>query len=132
MATWQGYLGECRKFREVAQRLDAGACPRQLVNNVVLAAVAANDALGVWRTGQAAGAHSDADILSLLSRACSGTPMESALPQRTGQLRSLLTHEWSASRGGPVLEAAAREVMTEAADFIDWVEDILAAERPKG
>ncbi len=69
MASWRGYLDESQKFLEVAQTLDLREYPCQVVSNAALAAVAANDALGVRRTGQAAGDHSHADILSLLGQA---------------------------------------------------------------
>ena len=125
MSTWQGYRDQSHKFLEVAQALDPGDYPSQVVSNAVLAAVAANDALGLLQTGQPAGAHSHADILSLLSRATKGTPMGSELPRRSEQLRRLLAHEQSALSGELVCEEVAREAMADAADFIGWVERVL-------
>jgi len=126
MSTWQGYRDQSHKFLEVARIPDPGDYPSQVVSSAVLAAVAANDALGVLRTGQAAGDHTHADIVSLLSRACSGTPLEPAVPQRTEQLRRLLAHEQSALSCELLCEGVAREVMADAADFIGWVEGVMA------
>jgi hypothetical protein len=127
MSTWQGYRDQSHKFLEVARIPDPGDYPSQVVSSAVLAAVAANDALGVLRTGQAAGDHAHADIIWLLDTACRGTPLEPALPQRTEQLRRLLAHEQSALSGETLSEGVAREVMADAADFIGWVEGILSA-----
>lgn len=128
MSTWQGYITEARRFWEVAQALDLPGYPNQAVSNAVYAVIAATDALGVWRTGQFAGDHSHAEVLALLGRACTGTTLEAALPERTDQLRCVLRHDRSAHPGETVDEGSAREAMREAAEYIGWVEQVMAVE----
>lgn len=125
ISPWHGYLSEARKFWQVAQSLDAASYPSQVVSNAVYAVIAATDALGVQRIGKFAGDHSHAEIVSLLIRACNGTPLEAELPHRMEQLRRVLQHAPSAHAGETVDPRLARDIIDAAAGFMAWVEGAL-------
>ena len=90
MATWQGYLRESRRFWDVAQTADTPGFHSQAISNAVLAVIAANDALCLFRIRERAEGQSHIEATAILKKACRGTSLEQQLPQRARQLKDVL------------------------------------------
>lgn len=126
MATWQDYLTQARRFWDVAQAVDAPGYHSQAVSNAVLAVIAANDALCLFRIGERARSDSHAEAITALKKACQGIALERQVAQRVRQLTDVLQQKSpSQYYGQQVHPDTTQRVMTQARRFIEWVEEIL-------
>ena len=126
MATWQDYLGEARRFWEVAQAIDAPGYHSQAVSNAVHAVIAANDALCLFQIGERARGDSHAEAAGMLKRACKGTALEQQVSQRTRQLADVLQQKSPSQYYGKQVDPdTAQRVMMQAKRFVVWVEEVL-------
>ena len=132
MATWQDYLRESRRFRDSAEVVFDPQHLNQGLSHIILAAIAANDALCLALIGTVPGGDSHARATRELQAACKGTRHESEAARRARQLAEVLEQKSNVQyRGQPIRPETAEKVMRQAQRFIDWVEDLLAEERPE-
>ena len=122
MATWQDYHREARRFWDVARAVDGPGYHSQAVSNAVLAVIAANDALCLFRIGERAQGDSHTEAAAVLTRACQGTALAVQLPRRVRQLTEVIEQK-SASQyyGKQVSPDTAARVMRQAERFVEWV-----------
>jgi hypothetical protein len=94
--------------------------------------IAANDALCLALIGTVPGGDSHARAAREMQAACKGTRHEAEAAKRARQLAEVLEHKTAVQyRGQPVRPDAADRVMKQALRFLDWVEEVLAEERPR-
>lgn len=131
MARWQDYLSESRRFREAAEAIYDNEHLNQAVSNVILAAIAANDALCLAMGGSIPGGESHARATQAMQSACKGTAHEGEAARRARQFAEVLEYKTAVQyRGLPVRSDTADRLMKQAMRFIEWVEDVLAEEQP--
>ncbi|MBU0608127.1 MAG: HEPN domain-containing protein [Armatimonadetes bacterium] len=131
MATWQDYLAEARRFREAAEIVYDPQHVNQALSSIILAAIAANDALCLALMGAVPGGDSHARAAREMQEACKGTRHEAEAARRARQLAEVLEHKTAVQyRGQPVRPETAERLMKQAQRFMDWVEDVLAEEQP--
>ena len=132
MATWQDYLRESRRFRDSAEVVFDPQHLNQGLSHIILAAIAANDALCLALVGIVPGGDSHARATREMQAACKGTRHEGEAAKRARQLAEILEHKTAVQyRGQLTRPETADRVMKQAQRFIDWVEDLLAEERPE-
>lgn len=133
MATWQDFLSEARRLREAAEAVYDPQHINQGLSSMILAAIAANDALCLALIGIVPGGDSHARATGEMQAACKGTHHENEAAKRAKQLAEVLEHKTTVQyRGQPIRPDTADRIMKQAQRFIDWVEDVLAEERPGG
>jgi len=133
MATWRDYLRESRRFREAAEAVYDPEHLNPGLSSIILAAIAANDALCLALIGIVPGGESHARATRELQAACKGTRHEAEAAKRARQLADVLEQKTTVQyRGQPVRPDTADRIMKQAQRFIDWVEDVLAEEQPGG
>lgn len=127
MPSWEAFLREARKFREVAREFDRPGYANQAVSNAVHAVIAANDAVCLRLINERPGGDNHSDAARVLLRACRGTTWESEASHRGQQLTQVLQQKNAAQYHGVLLSAeTAERVMKQAERFIEWAEKVLA------
>ncbi len=101
------------------------------MSSIILAAIAANAALCLALGGVVPRGDSHARAARELQAACKGTPHEAEAARRARQLAEVLEHKTTVQyRGQPIRPDLAARTMKQARRFIEWVEEVLAEERP--
>jgi HEPN domain-containing protein len=128
MESWQSYLKEARRFRDVAQAANDPDHANQAVSNAAHAVIAANDAFCLFLIGKRSKGESHAEAARLLKEACQGKEWEEDVPRRARQLLEVLQYK-NASQyyGSPLPPDVTDRVMKQAGRFLEWVEGALPA-----
>lgn len=127
MASWEDFLRQARKFRDIAREAHRPGYGNQVVSNAVHAVIAANDAVCLRLLNERPGGENHAEAVRVLTRACRGTAWEEEAGQRGQQLAQVLQQKNASQYQGNILsDAVVDRVLKQAERFIEWAEKVLA------
>lgn len=125
----RNYLALAEQCIEAAENNLAAGLLNPAVSAAVHAAICANDAVCLALIGERARGKAHGEAVSLLRRACRGTPYSQAVEARSRQLADVLAMKTEAEYSGSmVLEKQARRAVGQARRFVEWARGVVVSE----